>query len=270
MIGASQEIVKDSTGAEFVITKYLGEVVDIKDPLKEGRCKVKVFSVFDNLPTADIPWAIPMKKAAFFGQDAKAGSLSIPKKGSIVEVIFNNGNLYSPEYGQIQEIGDDIKEELQKSSDFEYEGAHYILFDGDEEIKMWFNKNRGLTFQLKDSYLNIKQNSNIEIFHKDGLSAMEFAGNVIRLTSQSQVVVNSPYILAEGDTVHVKGNLTRLGVGAPEGVEQHAVMGETLHATLLYLAGMIDAKLPSTPGACAAYVTNALPSLLSQSVTVTK
>jgi len=99
---------------------------------------------------------------------------------------------------------------------------------------------------------------------------MEFAGNVIRLTSQSQVVVNSPYILAEGDTVHVKGNLTRLGVGAPEGVEQHAVMGETLHATLLYLAGMIDAKLPSTPGACAAYVTNALPSLLSQSVTVTK
>jgi hypothetical protein len=265
MFNADHDIKKDHSGSDTLTTKYLGEVVDVNDPLREGRCKVRVFSIFDNLPTDDIPWAVQTKKPAFFGQDAKAGSISIPKKNAIVEVIFNNGDLYSPEYGQVQEIGDDIREELKKSSDYEYEGAHIILFDGDEKIKLYFNKGRGLTFEMKDSYINVNQDSKIEIYHKDGLSSIELDGNVITVQSQSQVNVISNSIKTTAESVHIDGGHTRIG---SSNVVESAVMGDTLFSVLTALAAMIDAKLPSTPGAAQNIVLNFRDSLLSDTVSV--
>ena len=235
------------------------------DPLREGRCKVKVFSLFDTLPVADIPWAVQSQKPAFFGQDAKAGSISIPKKGAIVNVRFNNGDLYSPEYEQVQEIGDDIKEELKKSSEFEYEGAHYILFDGDEQIKFWFNKGRGLTLEMKDSYLNIDQNSKIELYHKDGLSSVELDGNVITVMSQSQVNVISNSVKTSAQTVHIDGKTTRLG---SSNVVESAVMGDSMFAALMGLAAMVDAKMPSTGAAAQALINNMKDQILSETVSI--
>jgi hypothetical protein len=265
MIGPNHDIDKDPTGSDNLTTKFLGEVVDVTDPLREGRCKVRVFSIFDTLPTEDIPWAIQSQKPAFFGQDAKAGSISIPKKGAIVNVRFNNGDLYSPEYEQVQEIGDDIKEELRKSTAYEYEGAHYILFDGDEQIKFWFNKGRGLTLEMKDSYLNIDQNSKIELYHKDGLSSVELDGNVITVMSQSQVNVVSNSIKTSAQSVHIDGKTTRVGSSK---IVESAVMGDTLYAALFGLAAMIDAKMPSTPGAAQQYIVNMRDAMLSETVTI--
>jgi hypothetical protein len=266
-MNTNHEIFKDPTGSDRLTTKYLGEVVDVNDPLREGRCKVKVFSIFDSLVVDDIPWAVQSQKPAFFGQDAKAGSISIPKKGAIVNVRFNNGDLYSPEYEQVQEIGDDIKEELQKSTIYEYEGAHYFLFDGDEKIKMYFTKGRGLTFEMKDSYINIDQNSKIEIYHKDGLSSVELDGNVITVMSQSNVNVISNAIKTTAQTVHIDGQTTRLGAS---NVVQSAVMGDSLYATMLGLAAMIDAKMPVTAGAAQQFVNNMKDSFLSETVSIGK
>jgi hypothetical protein len=265
MIGPNHDIDKDPTGSDNLTTKFLGEVVDVTDPLREGRCKVRVFSIFDTLPTEDIPWAIQSQKPAFFGQDAKAGSISIPKKGAIVNVRFNNGDLYSPEYEQVQEIGDDIKEELKKSTAYEYEGAHYILFDGDEQIKFWFNKGRGLTLEMKDSYLNIDQNSKIELYHKDGLSSVELDGNVITVMSQSQVNVISNSIKTSAQSVHIDGKTTRIGSSK---IVESAVMGDTLYAALYGLAAMIDAKMPSTPSAAQQYIANMRDDMLSETVSI--
>ena len=265
MQNPNHDIVKDHTGSDMLTAKYLGKVVDINDPLREGRCKVQVFSMFDTLPIEDIPWAIPAKKSTFFGQDSKAGSISIPKLKSIVEVVFNNGDLYSPEYGQIQEIGEDIKTELKKADLTEYEGSHYILFDGDEQIKIWFTPVRGLTVQLKDSYINIDQNSKIELYHKDGLSSLELDGNVITVTSQSQVNVVSNSITTSAASVHINGETTR--IGSSDQVES-AMMGDSTYACLIGLAAMIDAKMPSTPGAAQTFVTNMQDQILSNSVTI--
>ena len=265
MIGPNHDIEKDPTGSDNLTTKFLGEVVDVTDPLREGRCKIKVFSIFDTLPVEDIPWAVQSQKPAFFGQDAKAGSISIPKKGAIVNVRFNNGDLYSPEYEQVQEIGDDIKEELKKSTDYEYEGAHYILFDGDEQIKFWFNKGKGLTLEMKDSYLNIDQNSKIELYHKDGLSSVELDGNVITVMSQSQVNVVSNSIKTTAQNVNIDGKTTRIG---SSNIVESAVMGDTLYAALFGLAAMIDAKMPSTPGAAQQYIQNLRDAMLSETVAI--
>lgn len=259
------DIFKDPFGGELSSVQYLGEVVDINDPLKEGRCRIRVFTIFDDLETADIPWAIPIHKPAFFGQDGKAGAVSIPKLGSTVGVRFNNGDLYSPEYKQVQEIGDDIKEELRK--DGEYAGSHFMLFDGDEELKVWFTVKKGLTIQLKNSRINIDQNSKITLEHEDSLSIIEMEGATIRIVSDSQVNITSNSVRATADQIWLDGDSTRIGHSPLTGP---AILGDRLFAMLKVLAGMIDAKMPSTPGAAQQVVEAAKTLCLSETVIVGK
>jgi hypothetical protein len=139
------------------------------------------------------------------------------------------------------------------------------LFDGDEQIKLWFTKGRGLTFELKDSYLNIDQNSKIELYHKDGLSSIELDGNVVTVMSQSQVNVISNSIRTTAQNVHIDGKSTRVGAS---NVVESAMMGDSTFAALMGLAAMIDAKIPATPGAAQNFLNNMKDDMLSETVTV--
>ena len=171
--------------------QFLGVVELIDDPRKEGRARVRVYSIHDDLPAEDIPWAYPKNKGLFFGQGGKAGSISIPKIGSIVAVKFDNGNPYSPEYFAIHELAQDIKDELNQ----EYEGSHIVLFDGDQELKLWFSINKGLTISVKGASINLAQD------------------NVITLKTDNKVVVDSPNV--------------ELGAAASAAVSEHVIKGET-------------------------------------------
>jgi len=259
--------IKSNAEQEAFTSTYLGKVEDISDPLYEGRCKIRVFSLFDGMPVDDLPWAVPYGKPTFFGQDGRAGSISIPKVGAIVRVTFNNGDVYSPEYSQVQEIGEDIKTELRK--DGKYEGAHFILFDGDEELKIWFDRKVGLQLELKKSFIRIdNQTSNVLIEHKDNQSSISLEGNVIRIVSDSEVrVTTGSKVTVTAETVHIKGNSTILGAGV---VQNSAVLGEPLFALLKTMASAIDAKVPSTAGTIAFAVEAAKTMALSRSVTVSK
>lgn len=152
--------------------QFLGVVELIDDPRKEGRARVRVYSIHDDLPAEDIPWAYPKNKSLFFGQGGKAGSLSVPKIGSIVAVRFDNGNPYSPEYFAIHELAQDIKDELNT----EYEGSHIVLFDGDQELKLWFTVGKGLTISVKGASINLAPD------------------NLITIKTDNKVVVDSPNI----------------------------------------------------------------------------
>jgi hypothetical protein len=260
--------IKSNADQEEFTASYLGKVEDIEDPLFEGRCRVRVFSLFDDIPTEDLPWAIPYGKPTFFGQDARAGSISIPKVGAIVRVQFYNGDIYSPEYSQVQEIGDDIKTELKKGGK-KYAGSHFILFDGDEEIKFWFDREVGLQMELKKSFIRINNsNSNVVIEHKDSLSTISLEGPIVRIASNSEVqVTTGSKATIEAKTVHIKGKNTLVGAST---VQNSAVLGEPLFAVLKVMATAIDAKVPSTAGAIAQAVEAAKAVVLSRSVTIGK
>jgi hypothetical protein len=172
----------DSNESDYLNKYFMGIVEDVADPRKEGRCKVRIFGIHEDLPTADLPWAYPTPKSMIFGAGGKSGSISIPKLNSVVAIRFNGGNIYAPEYFAIHELADDIKEEAQS----EYEGSHFILFDGDQELKIWFTLNKGLTIQLKGASININQE------------------NLITVKTDNKVVVDSPQI--------------ELGAGATESV----------------------------------------------------
>jgi hypothetical protein len=253
-------------GEEIFVSSYLGKVEDIDDPQYEGRCRIRVFSLFDDMNVVDLPWAVPVGKPMFFGQDARAGSISIPKVGAIVRVKFLSGDIYSPEYSQIQEIGEDIKEQLRKGGT-KYEGAHFILFDGDEEIKFWFDKQIGLQMELKKSFIRIdNETSNILIEHKDDLSTIALEGNVIRIVSDSEVkITTGSQATISAKTVFIDGQNTVVG---PSKIQHSAVLGEPLFAILKVMAAAIDAKMPSTAGAIQAAVEASKPMVLSGSVTI--
>lgn len=73
---------------------YVGVVEDNNDPSKYGRCKIRVHGLYDDMATEDMPWAIP-KNALPIGP---AGSFIVPELGTVVEVIFDDGDIYEPTY----------------------------------------------------------------------------------------------------------------------------------------------------------------------------
>ena len=86
----NKEIVED----KFDI--YVGKVVDNNDPLQLGRCKIRVFGVFDNgdIKDSDLPWAMPNN--TFVG--SKVGSFIVPPKDAIVNVYFDDWDVNLPHY----------------------------------------------------------------------------------------------------------------------------------------------------------------------------
>jgi hypothetical protein len=171
--------------------QFLGVVELIDDPRKEGRARVRVYSIHDDLVAEDIPWAYPKNKSVVFGQAGKSGSISIPKVGSIVAVKFDNGNPYSPEYFAIHELAQDVKDELNT----EYEGSHIVLFDGDQELKLWFSVGKGLTISVKGTSINLAQD------------------NTLTLKTDNKVIVDCPNI--------------ELGSTSSAALAEYVIKGET-------------------------------------------
>ena len=242
--------------------KYQGIVEDVNDPLKIGRCKIRIDWLHGEIPTADLPWANP-KHALFFGKNGQAGCISIPKEGAMLEVTFSGGNIYAPEYHIMQELEETVKEELQK--DGEYFGTHIMGFDGDEDLKVYFTKKKGLTLFLKGSRINIAMDNSITLEHNESSSIIEMAGGEITVTSDAEINMTAgTRIKQSSQEVWTNGRTTKLGPTPTYA----AVLGEPLFMLLISLAGVIDAKLQPSPGAALSAVNQAKRLSLSTNVKV--
>ena len=254
----------ESRGLDLVDKQFLGIVEDPNDPRKEGRAKIRVVSIYDDIPVEDLPWAYPKQKSAYFGKDGLGGSLSVPKKGAVVAVRFDNGNSYSPEYYSLHEIAEDVREELGKSG--EYLGSHVVLFDGDEELKIWFTVSKGITMQLKGSRVNIGRDKAITIEHADTQSIIELRGGNISIHANSRVEVTSgSEIEAASNDIWINGNFVKVGHNPVNGP---AVLGDQLFLLLTAMASVVDAKFPPTPGAVSTLINTFKEVVLSKTVKV--
>jgi len=254
----------NSRHEDYVDKTYLGLVEDANDPRKEGRARLRVFGIHDDIEVEDLPWAYPKQKSVIFGQDGQGGSVSIPKKGSVVAVKFHNGQHNSPEFYSIHELADDVKSELQ--IDGQYLGTHITLFDGDEELKIWFTVDKGLTIQLKGSRINIGQDKAITVEHADSSSSIELRGGEININSNSTINLTSgSEIEATSNDVWINGNFVTVGHGP---VSQPAVLGDNLFLLLTQLAAVVDAKFYPTPGVASGIVNSFKALALSQTVKV--
>jgi len=222
------------------VTHYLGVVVDNKDPEFKGRAKVKVFGVFDDLNDKEIPWAHQRFEMSY-GDGGGSGRVSIPKLGSVVHVQFNNKNYYSPEYKAIQELSPDLVTEISRS----YDGAHSLIYDGIEKLKIYYTVEKGLVIDLKESRIIIRNDNSILISHAEDTSAMEFRGGVITKYADQEInAVGVNKIKYSSEEVHVDGKTTNLG----HNPVFSAICAEPLWDFLKKLSSAVDSKQPATPG----------------------
>ena len=207
--------IRDFSRDDLRNTSWLGEVVDIADPQKIGRIKVKVFGKFDELTNEDIPWAYP-------GNNISAGSadggsfFSVPKKGSIVSIKFDNGNIYYPEYFFNQHLSQDARKEIENS----YENAHIIVYDTvtDGKLKIFFTQEKGLMLDYKETQINIKPDKSIVIQNasKKGKLEMLDDGNM-NITQAEMITAKCKKLVVDHSSA------IELGSGALEKM----LLGET-------------------------------------------
>lgn len=246
------------------MNNYTGEIINIDDPLRLGRCKIRIHGLFDddiNIKEEHLPWAIC--HGTVFGKTG-GGNISIPKKGSIVNVYFKNDDINYPVYYNIEHHDKDMLTELKE----DYEDSHVLLYDKSQELKIIYTPNNGIKIYLKKSSIVINEDSSITIEHADSKSIIELVGdecnvvtqNKISLTSKSEIEITSKNCKVNGT------QLTELG---PSPVFS-AVAAEPLFQYLKTLAATIDAKWPQTPGISSSLTETAEQLATSKNVKVSK
>lgn len=212
--------IRDFSKDDLRNTSWLGEVVDIEDPQKIGRIKVKVFGKFDELETDAIPWAYP-------GNNISAGSadggsfFSVPKKGSIVSIKFDNGNIYYPEYFFNQHLSQDARKEIENS----YTNAHIIVYDTVTEgaLKIFFTEEKGLMIDYKKSQINIKPDKSIIIQNASGKGKVEMLDNGnMNITQAENITAKCKNAkITASDSIHLdcsKNASVKLGASVTDAV----------------------------------------------------
>lgn len=186
---------------------WLGPVVDNNDPEQLGRCRIKVYSLFDELEDSAVPWSFPVSNNSFAGGAGGFGSLSIPKIGTIVRVQFSEGNIYSPEYYGIQTINRAMQADIADS----YLNSHVVAYDEDEQLKIYYTPSRGVTIFHKESQIVINPDSSITIEHAGSSSIIELVGSTINIVAASDVNITAPKAVVDAGSIE-------LGAGAFEAV----------------------------------------------------
>ena len=140
--------------SSYVGKIYVGIVEDINDPKRIGRVKVRVQSVFERIPLEHIPWAHPYT-------DLNGKSFEIPALGKIVNVTFENGNMYSPFYISTEKYNINLQDKLESLSEEDYKSFIALLFDHQTRI---YSDNENLTLDYLLNKLTIDRDGiNLEI-----------------------------------------------------------------------------------------------------------
>jgi hypothetical protein len=135
---------------------FFGIVEDNKDPNKRGRIKVRVQSVFDDIPLEDIPYASPTGSI-----DGK--SFNVPAVGKVVSVAFAWGDQYQPYYIASVYFNVNLEKKLKELSDDEYAGFTALTFDNNCQV---FVDNKAITLDYLFNKITIN-NKNINLELKD-------------------------------------------------------------------------------------------------------
>lgn len=247
-------------GRDLHDNDFIAVVVNNKDPLFSGRCQIRPFRLLDDIPDSDLPWAIPANSTIFAGNGA--GSLSVPKIGIIVKIVFNNGDIYSPEYTTIQNIDSEL---IQRIKD-DYEGTHVLLYDPDEELTVIYQPNSGFQMFHKESFIQISPDSMITIQHANQDSLIQLEGDKINIVTKNEVNISAAaQATITADEVVVAGNqTTKVGVGP----YQHTLLAEPMWALLTSICSIIDQKFSATPGVATGLVEAAKSAATSTNVLI--
>lgn len=159
---------------------FIGVVEDNNDPKKLGRCKIRVFTVYDSIASADLPWASPFK-------DLNGNQFVPPEVGKILSVVFNNGNIYKPEFIYAQHYNINLESKLQTLSDQGYRTMRVLMMD--HKTQIYSNDDEGLMMDYKLNNINIVNNS-INVNLKDNYGNL----NLGDATANQQAILGTNFL----------------------------------------------------------------------------
>ena len=159
---------------------YIGVVEDNKDPKKLGRCRVRVFNIFDDIPVEDIPWASPWK-------DLNGNGFTVPEKGKVLSVVFDEGNKYKPEYICAEHYNVNLEKKLESLGESDYLSMRTLLFD--HKTQIYSNDNEGLKIDYKFNNINITD-TNIDVNLKDNFGTL----NLGTSTANQQAILGNHFL----------------------------------------------------------------------------
>lgn len=179
---------------------YIGTVVYNEDPTFSGRCKVDVFGLFMDLSVENLPWFYP-QTSGVFSSGVGAGSISVPKIGSVVRVRFSNGDPYSGEYSCIQNIDPALIEEIKD----DYQGTQILTYDSDRNLIVGYQPMTGFKIWLDGSMVKVDSDGSIQLKHKNNSNVVELNDNKINITTVSSEGsnMNGEINISAGATVNI-------------------------------------------------------------------
>jgi len=142
---------------------FVGIIEDNIDPKRLGRVKIRVFSVYDEMPTEDIPWATAFK-------DLNGNEFNIPDVGKVVSVVFDHGNIYKPEYIYADHYNINLENKLKNLSDDDYKTFKGVLVDHSTQI--YRSETDGLKIDHEYTNINLDKSGNILLNLRDDKSVI--------------------------------------------------------------------------------------------------
>ena len=227
--------------------EYIGKVIFNEDPTYTGRCKVRVFGLFDELPDENIPWFTPVNSSTF--STGGSGSLSVPKLNTFVRVKFSNNDLYSGEYSYLQVVDPAMINEIKD----DYLGTQVLMYDAEAELVITYQKMQGFKIYHKGSYILLNPTGDIQIEHQNNSNAIEVKNDRIIITTASGKaggssvgtidITSGSIVNVTADTVNINGNNVNIGPGP----YVPAVNSEELKVVLNKIIAAIGLKMPVGP-----------------------
>ena len=224
---------------------FLGRVIYNEDPTFTGRCKVRVFSLFDDIDDEHIPWFTP-QNSAIFSSEHGAGSLSVPKVGSIVRVNFNSDNLYSGEYTNLQNLDPALIDEIKD----DYQNTHVLLYDSEKDLIVLYQPMTGYKMYLAGSMIKIDADGMIQLKHKNTSNVVEVKDNQINIvtTAGDGENVNGEINISSGSTININAptvNVNAKTINLGDKSNYKAVRGQKLVSVLQQIATELNTKYPA-------------------------
>lgn len=185
---------------------YLGIVEDNNDPLKHGRVRVRLHGLYDDIPTHALPWSTPNFP---LGAGGKKGSFIVPELGAVVNVTFDNADIYEPKYSDKCLDVTNLKFDADKDEDYPNSVIFYETSNGDY---CKINRKKG-EYTLKTGagvLIKTHENGDIEISNEsseNGALNVKLNGDILidNRTSNTNIITNNHYTSAFGD-IEVKSN----------------------------------------------------------------
>lgn len=144
---------------------YRGVVMDINDPLKLGRCKIRVPSIHGNLQGSDInllPWA---RYISPLPTGSNKGMYILPEINDVVWLFFEGGDKSYPVYigSSYGVVNEQNEAPISDNDDINSTEVLYSSKDTNGFRASIRKDSKSLTIEFGGSYISIDPNGDINI-----------------------------------------------------------------------------------------------------------